>query len=1201
MSGTDDHQSGAVRAVERVRDRIRAVAVGENLLAGLAASIGWLLGVGLLDFVFRLPGWFRLAMLLVGVGILVVSVRRRLLPAVRLRPKLTTVALRIEQGPLGVSRGLRGVLASGIAISEQSPPAGEPTSIRDLRERAAAEADGLLADATPLQLVDTSMLQRRAVWAGAVAAVAAGIAIVSPPTAWTGLLRQLAPLGDSAWPRRFEIADVTGTGVHPLGTSLPVRALVTRTPRAIGQTPVDVVYRVTAGGETTPWRREPATPQRIIEFGGGGTLEGEAYERLLDVPTVDSSDAEPAVLEYYFETPDDTTGSVGVRLVEQPEVTGFAISVAPPAYATTASGAFITGELAVGGDETSRRLVGPVLAGSQIRVTAELNKPATPTLPSPVSDLETGDAVAGARVSAVGETVAMEWTARSSARATLGVRDRFGLESLEDAVLRFDVVSDAEPTATVMTPARDESVLPTAVIDVEAEGRDDVALAWVGIESERARVPGGSEGAEPEGDGAADELVRVETSETRGVARSRIDLATQGLVPGDVLLVTGLAADRFEMDLGDGLQTHGIARSEPRRLRIISESELLDEILAELGGVRRAAIRLDEQQSEIAEGLRETIEQRGALDPETGRRQGAVSESIAGVEESIGRVAERVERNGLADEGLQRLLREAAASANRGQRAAERAADVLRGEADPEVAGEDRDDAAESAERAAAESDEVRRALEELARTLDRGEDAWSMRRALEGLVQDQRSVSSDTASASAGTVGRSTDELTEQERSILDEIAQRQLEVAERAAELLDELEERAEQAADGDPGQSAAMQAASRRGREQGVAQQLRDASRAVAQNRGAEAGRAQAEAQEQLEEMLRDLEDAERQRDAELQRALLSLVETIESLIRSQEAELARLDAGEVALAGGMERLHRNTLSALDEASGDTALAAVATPLREAAGAQSAAIVLLRDAGDVGEIRAVEERSLAALERALEAAQAALDDAERREQDRKRQEVQDAYRAALEQQVVLTSETAEYAGRRLSRRDRAGLRDLASREIVLRDDIEAVRTLFPEITESQVFDFAHTRLEETLGRVDASLRGGEAGGLTPLDQATVERVLRGLIAALDPPEQGEEQDFDQGGGGGGGGQQGAPQPLIPPIAELQMLRSLQQDVYDRTRAVDDSSLGADAAERVGDEQRALAEQAQLLLESLQQRQPGPGPAPSPPEVNE
>ena len=1191
MTTTEHHRVSAKRAIERVRDRIRAVAVGEQLSAGVSASLGWLLGAGLIDYLFRLPGWLRLVLLLVGLGLLGAAVWRRLVPTLRQRPRLSTVALRIEQSEFGRTRGLAGVLASGVALADE-PDQGDPDSIRALRHRAAAEADARMADARPWTIVETGGLRRRALWAGAVALVVGGIAAVSPSTAWTGLSRQIAPLSDAAWPRRFEIADVTGAEVHPLGTALPVRALVTRTSRSLGQTPVTVVHRIVSDEGTGPWRRQPATPQRLVEFARDGSVRGEAYERLLDVPVVASSDEAPTRLEYFFETPDDRTDTVRVQLVEQPEVIGFTVAVAPPAYARDAIAAFVAGEQQIDGSSSGRRLIGPVLAGSGMRVTARLNKPASAGSDRVLVEIESDEPPAGVSMTPGGESLTIEWSAEASARLTLGVRDRFGLESLDDAVLRFDVVQDSAPTSAIVRPMRDESVLATAVVEIEAEGRDDVGLAWVGIEAERARVPGGSEGAEPEGDGRATELVRIETSETRQVARARIDLATQGLVPGDVLVITGLAADGYERE-GVG---HEVARSEARRLRIISESELLDEVLAELGGVRRSAIRLDEQQSEIGSSLRDAMEQAEAPESEASRRQSAVSESLSGVRDSIGRVAERVERNGLEDESLERVLREAAAASERGQRAAERATEALRDAAESE---RDPDEMREAGAEAQEASDEVRRALEELARTLDRGEDAWSMRRALEGIVQDQQEVTSETASAGASTVGRSTDELTEQERSVLDDIARRQLELAERAAELLDELEDRAEQSADGDPGQSAAMRAASRRGREQGVAQQLRDASRAVAQNRGAEAGRAQAEAQEQLEEMLRDLEEAERQRDAELQRALLSLAETIESLIRAQEAELARLDAGEVALSGGMERIHRNTLSALDEAGRDTALVAVATPLREAAGAQAAAIVLLREVADPGEVRQAEERSLASLERALAAAQEALDDAERREQDRKRQELQEAYRAALEAQIAITQETAGFADGRLTRRERAAVRELADRERALRGDVEAVRTLFPELTEARVFDFAHTRLDDTTSRVAEALDRGDTGGLTPLDQATVERVLRGLIAALDPPEQGEEQDFEQGGGGGGGGQQGGPQPLIPPIAELQMLRSLQEDVYDRTRSAEQAGLGADAASRIGDEQRALAEQAQALLEAMQQQQ-APR-APEQPEADE
>jgi hypothetical protein len=940
------------------------------------------------------------------------------------------------------------------------------------------------------------------------------------------------------------------------------------------------------------------TPQRVTELSRSGE-EGEAYERLVDLPVIASPDDEPARLEYAFETPDDRTDWAEITLVEQPEVTGIEVVITPPAYAATVGGAFLAGEVDLGEASRAGGLVGPVLAGSGVVITTHLNKPATPSVAEPLLEIESGAAPAGVSIEQDGASARIAWNADASARLSLGLRDRFGVESLEDTVVRFDVVADAKPRVAVVEPVRDESVLATAVVDVEAEGRDDVALAWVGLAYERARVPGGSEGAQAESDGNRIDLARTETSAMLETLRTRLDLAPLGLRPGDVLEIYGLAADSYERD---GV-SHDVAESDPRRLRIISESELIDELLAELGGVRQAAIRLDQQQAELQDRLAGARERGESPNAEDARRQSNVSESLDAAAESVERVADRLERNGLEDEGLRRVVRDASRAADRGARAAESAAESLNEAADnaeaaaeqPEGEAREHAEAAaqEAAERAEQESEEVRRALEELARALDRGEDSWAVRRALEGILQDQSELSRETASAGAQTVGRSSDELTEEERSILDDIARRQLDVAERTAELLDELEERAEESAEQDAGQSSAMRAASRRGREQGVAQMLREASRAVAQNRAADAGRSQDEAQEQLEEMLNDLKQAERQRDAELQRALLSLVETLEALIRTQESELARLDAQADGLAAGMERLHRNTLSALDEAQGDTATAAVAMPLGEAASAQAAAIVQLREAApDLAGARESETRSLMKLQEALSIAQQALEDAERREQERKRQELQSAYRAALEAQVAITLETAEFTDRQLSRRERAELRGLAGRETELAAQLEALREQFPELTETRVFDYTHRRMNDGLGRAAETLTGGEAGPAVAFDQASVERMLRGLIESLDSPQSDQEQDFSQGGGGGGGGGQGGGEnPLIPPLAELQMLRTLQQDIYDRTRSLEQAGLSGEMVERVGSEQRELAEQARAVLEAMQQQAPGGG----------
>lgn len=1174
MADSRHDERHAAAGLERMRERLRRVAAGEALAAGLAYSITGVLGVGLLDFLLRLPDWFRTGLLAAGLAALAWGVRVRLIPALRLRPKLSTLALRVERSTLGASNGLRGVLASGVALAGVGPSSDEPPAAEALRRQAAEAADERAAGLEPWRLISTRVLRHHVGSLAVVLLTAAVVAGVSPATAATGLRRVLLPLGGASWPNRFEVADATALEVHAAGSAVPVRALVTRTPRALGQTPVSVVYRIAddAGG-SGPFRREPLSPQRLRSSLPDGT-SGEAYERLLDPGLPGGLAPEGARLEYYLETPDDRTPLARVLLVNEPRIERVAARVSPPAYAAGLDGAWLSGENDLGDASGDRGLVSPVLEGSAVELEINMNKPAALADATPVRAVESGEPADGVASTADGPSLRIAWTAGEPARATLGLVDEHGLVSLEEAVVRIEVIPDAAPAAAVTDPPRDESVLATAVIPLEGEGRDDVGLAGVGLEYTRATVPGGAErsvGAEPEAEPEPTRLAWTETVLTRETVRAALDLSPLGLRPGDEVRVVAIARDVYEA----GGVGHETVRSEPRRLRIIDQAELVDELLAELAGVRRAAIRLDGQQREIESRLREQ-----PPDADLPREQSSIGESIDLAAETISGVTARADRNGLEEASLERVLTEAASAAERAatasQQTLESLADLTRGEPG----------AVESSARSA---EATRRALGDLARALDRGEDSWAVRRALEGLIAEQEALTEQTADASSRTVGRAAAELTPAEQTVLDEIARRQLDLAERARELLDELDDRAEELAEKDRGQSAALRAASRRGREQGVPQQLDAASRAVAQNRGAEAGRSQQQAQEQLREMLRDVEEAERQRDEELRRALLSLVESIEALIRTQESELARLDAGEEGLDSGMASLHRNTLAALDTARADEATVAVAALLDEAAAAQAEAVTRLR-AGLREEARESETRSLDRLRDALAEAETQLEDAERREAERRKRELQAAYRAALEAEVTLRAETGAIAPDRLTRRERATLRELGARQIAVRDALAALPAEYEELTDAGVFRLAHQKLDDGLGEAGEALGAGELPPSVTLRQDSAVRLLQGLIAALDDPESNQEDSFSQGGGGSGqGGQQGQPS-LIPPLAELTLLRSIQGDLYDRTRAAE-AAGDRGSAGPLGDEQRDLAEHAQALLERMAQQAGGGG----------
>ena len=101
-------------------------------------------------------------------------------------------------------------------------------------------------------------------------------------------------------------------------------------------------------------------------------------------------------------------------------------------------------------------------------------------------------------------------------------------------------------------------------------------------------------------------------------------------------------------------------------------------------------------------------------------------------------------------------------------------------------------------------------------------------------------------------------------------------------------------------------------------------------------------------------------------------------------------------------------------------------------------------------------------------------------------------------------------------------------------------------------------------------------------------------------------------QGGGGEGQGQEGAPQPLIPPLAELKALRAMQQQILDATVRVDgrrdqmDPEAISRRLEQLGEMQSDLHAVGTALLQQLQQQGGGEAPierspGPETPEARE
>lgn len=1202
-----------VASLRRLRSRARWTLIwtAGSLILALAIAAAVLLGLA--DYVLRMPSALRTVLWLAAVGAGATLVWRWVVPVWRFRPTLTDLALHVERSPEGARAGLGSLLASAVDFSDEAHP-DVSAATRALAQTVQAQAEAKFGQVHTAPLVNPRRLIQGACALLVGVMLTACLYAVWPTLTVIGAQRVLLPWSSASWPTRTEIVDATQKHVHPLGSAISLRAVLTKSDQAVGQSTVAARYRLILDSREEPVRRALLTAQKrvvdVIAEDPSRSGSGELYERLIEPFGVaaGAQGFDPAIdaeFEYWFETSDNQTRPARIRLVASPSVVSARAIVTPPAYVgSVASGAVIAaGTVDMGSGSDARALLGPILAGSRVRMTIDLNKP----IPAPGDDAASrasqaqrlfADASLADAITAWGDAgaISLDFIATHSLRLPVSLTDSYGLTSPEDVVFMLDVIRDRPATASIIDPPEDESVLPTAVLGLIAEGRDDAGLAWISMESVHARPPGGSLGAPAEALAEGVEIVRrvidVGTGQPLLVAdvRTVLDLGPYGATPGDEVWLTALAQDTY---IVDGV-THEPGRSAVRRLRIVSPDQFQAQIRSELSSVRETAKRLDEEQAAI----RASAAREGATEANRARQAG-VTDRLAGLEQVMQRLAERAQRNRLGDEALEDQLAE-------GQRLVQRGAEQSRQASGAMNTGRMPDPTLEPGEQRQVEAaqDQVRRNLTDLIELLDAGEDGWLARRQLEELIERQRDLMSRTADATERTLGRDSGDLSPQERAALDMIAEQQRDLAQRAAQALEDLQQRAEALQQRDPTQAGAMASAADRGRQQQVPSRLEDAAQQIEQNQGESAQQSQQQALASLEQMLEDIQNAQRTRDETLRRILASVIESLNALIAVQRRELAALDRAEASgsaagLDAPMIRLHTNTLGVESMVRvGFRELAALADLVKEAAEAQTTAIAVLRSPRfDAPAAREAEQRSLSLLEQALEEAQRQRDAAAQRDLERQRAELRRAYRETLEQQVVLRGETATFVDKEITRRQRVSVRRLGDRQHDVRERLREVREMLDRAEAPALFAFAHDRLDSLTSSSARVLRLGEATRGVLAEQDSAARLLQSLLRALDDRRDREDdfREHEQGEGGEGQGGSGQEEGLIPEMAELLLLRELQQELVEATRIADETP-GADV-EAIGELQAAIAEHAAELVQRIRAPAPTPrGEEPSP-----
>lgn len=1263
--------------------RLQARSRGLLILQRASTLLAWTLAIGMgviaLDYVLRLPATFRLVLLLGGLSTLGYFIWGYLRSAIVFAPSLTQLALRVEQTLPAVAGRLASSVEFATAGVDQSNPMAART-VRDTQSRLAGESMASVM-ATGRTWRDVSAMT-------VIAAAILALAAWNPAGASTGVTRLLLPFGDAEWPARTGVQSlmsqvVTTNGVFPRGQVLPLRAGITRGEK---DQAVDAYYRLKTDAGLEDWQHIVLTHQ------GEQAQNGAVHERLIDTNAQS--------VDVYFATDDDRTDAEHIELVPPPAVNRATLTVTPPAYAA-GHVPTLESELGPGIDERSVTDTAS-LSGSRVSLRLVMNKPLAPPR----------DADESVRAEWLGKSLGLqgaelpqfsgdpsnpaiwqlEWTLTATRALNLSLTDQYGLSNPEPITYKITATEDRPPSVTILQPQADQAVLPTAIIGLEAEARDDVALAGVGVE---ARVQTIGRSVEDAMSNAADWSESRDTIEPTARTTAKLDLSKFRLQTGDVVLVNAVAKDGYveasgdqgiEASSGAGTETVSpasahIARSAIRRLRITSEVEFATQLRRQLAAVRQNAIRIEALQGELQDDVSENgVPENSGLD----RAQAQLGERIAGQRQSIQDVQRMLQENKLNDPQLQNILQQTQDLLDHAGRASSKAVEGIqsaqqKGQSSkpdglqPEGSksessnskGEKSDDAKpegsksegsksegskpdsskssgtkpqaddKDAESKPADSQhtapiteaqqEVRDELTDLIKLLDRDEDTWVARRQMEGLLQEQKQLEQETSKIGEQTIGQNREQLPEQQQTALDRAARKQDDLRDKTRQAIEEMRKRAENLEKVDPQSAQGMRDAANTAEQQQLDRDQDEASKKIQQNQMRSAQANQQSASSTMQKMLDNIQNTKRAQTAELIRKLASLIESITRLITVQENELtglakAKADQDFTGLDRGMIRLNQNTQAVEAEArtAGQDARR-VSRSLDRAADAQGAAIKNLRAQPVLADdAEGAETRSLELLNEAKTAAEELQKKTQEEEVQRRREELIASYRKFAEQQVAVRTETLDLTKvEQLDRRQLVTAHRLGSAQDDIRKGLGEMRDVTSEILDSPIFAHTHRLMQDWSIAASESLQAGTANvEVTDRQQLVADsigRIISAIEESMSPPDEFAREEQNQENQNQGGQQQ--QQPLIPPVAQLKLLRGLQEQVYDQTRTID-GRQDLDAAQRrlrlrdLGQQQRDLQQLGRQMLDALKNEggmpgstpdeppgQPGePGPAPAP-----
>lgn len=1135
------------RKIAVVRRRVRRLLIADAAARVAALTAAAAFALGALDYFVRyedrgLRVLSSLALAIVAIW----SFHRWVWPVLKARLSDVGLALELERRlPI-----LRDRLASAMRFlgePEDDILAGSATLRRSVIAEATAEIERINLD----DAVEPYVSWRSMVLAIAASTLLIAPALFYPAAVGTALARLALPWSSREWPRQ-----------NHLVIDKPVLRL------AAGQT-FEIEVKDAQGA--------PLPDEVFIQYRFGPSSAAETAERMRMVNDALLARKEHVTQPFAYRAvggDDFSMPWTELEIVEPPQIEELAVTLHYPAYTAWPA-------------ETAEPHL-RALVGTHVELRGRVDKPIM------AAKLHVDDNLpVAAEVSEDGRGFALSaadegFTIERSGAYWIELIDQEGFASGDQVRYEIRAVEDFTPTVNMDRPAANGFVTPAAKVPVRLTAKDDLALEQVVLRLSRTdrSQEADSEIVLYQGPAQAPSAAQAaaESGETRRMEHL-LELRPLDLQPGAQLTLYAVGTDYYPHR----------GQSEPHRLSVITADELRERLAERqnlIVGELSRILKLQRDARSLVSGVQIQLETVGPLEKnDVDHLQGAelierqVERGLISPAEGVlGQVAALLDdlRNNQVDSpDLERQMQLVFDEVDRLGR------DVL-----PRLGGDftaalkaAHVDAAAGAAAANAGAkqplasvgggqDEVVTTLERLTASLAQSDGFRRFHREISTLRRQQQALESESAELARRTLTKGLKQLTAQDRADLEKLAARQLDLARQFDKIQERMQRTAEDAASRDPLSAGSIADALAQAREQALSQLMHESGREIAANQFGQAIEAQQRVGEGLREMLDILAN---RRQHELDRLVKKLREAQDRLseLRQQQQglakkwraaanesnesarrrELERLTREQEPTAEATQRLARSLERLQAERAGQKASQGGTKMNRAGAQAQQGQAAPAADAADEAQ-RDLEE---AQQELAQRLAQAEADLAQEQ-----MARLEDHLKEIVEGQRKLLEETRHYADveqsqGELSRAQAVSVGDLGKQQQLLGQD---TTDLAEKLAATPVFRLAFTQAARQMQQAAELLGERNTAAATQRAQQRALDLMAHAWEALKPsandrPQQPPEENA--GPGDQAAGQNTSAADATQALAEMKLLKWMQDDVNARTKALEDRYRGA------------------------------------------